>query len=105
MITSWECIDRILTDRGQLYDLSGRPLGGDAALDAFWVTPGSALVLRRTDFTDIHSDVSVVGVSAVDGAETLLGQIPQVRGSCTRTTQLLVCPAEDGFHVWRFASG
>jgi outer membrane protein assembly factor BamB len=97
--------DRILTDRGQLFDMSGHPLGGDAALDAFWVTPGSALILRRADFTDIHSDISVVGLSTVDGAERPLGQIPQVRGTCTRTAQVLVCPASDGFHVWRFAAG
>ena len=97
--------DRILTDRGQLYDMGGHPLGDDAALDAFWVTPGSALIIRRADFTDIHSDLSVIGVSTVDGAETILGRIPQVRGICTRTAELLVCPTDDGFHVWRYARG
>jgi outer membrane protein assembly factor BamB len=98
-------MDRILTDRGQLYDLAGHPLSGAAAVDAFWITPGSALILQRADFTDIHSDLSVIGVSTVDGAETVLGRVPQVRGSCTRTTELLVCPADDGFHVWRYATG
>jgi hypothetical protein len=98
-------IDRILTDRGQLYDLGGHPLNGDAALDAFWVTSGSALILQRADFTDIHTDLSVIGVSTVDGSETVLGRIPQVRGTCTRTTELLVCPVDDGFHVWRYAIG
>ena len=98
-------IDRILTDRGQLYDMGGHPLNGDDAIDAFWITPGSALILERADFTDIHSDLSVIALSTVDGAERALGRIPQIRGICTRTTELLVCPEDDGFHVWRFAIG
>jgi hypothetical protein len=97
--------DRILTDRGQLFDLDGQQLSNDAALDTFWLTPGSALVLAPADLTDIRSDVEVIGLSAVDGSGTPLGHIPPLRGSCSRTTDLLVCPAADGFHVWRFASG
>jgi PQQ-like domain len=97
--------DRILTDRGQLYDLSGQLLSDTGAFDAFWLTPGSALILSRADYTDINSDTAVSGLSTVDGTTTLLGRIPPVTGACTQTMYVLVCPAADGFHLWHFAAG
>jgi outer membrane protein assembly factor BamB len=93
--------DRILTDGGELFDLSGHRLyqADPTNTQAGWVTAGSVLALTRgTDST------TVTGVSTADGSHVDLGVIPPVPGTCGWTTAVLICPTVVGFHAWRFAN-
>lgn len=96
---------RILTTRGQLYDLDGRDLSGPMAatpVSSGWITPGS--VLRLSVGTGAGPEpVAAEGVSTGDGSTVDLGRIPEPTGICSWDTRFLACPSAGGLRAWRFA--
>ncbi len=96
--------DRILIRQGDLFTLDGQQLAPGNSLGFHaWVSPGSALVVTRAEPGEA-SPLAIGIMSTVDGSITFVGQIPPSVGPCGWNNRVLVCPAADGFHAWRFAS-
>jgi hypothetical protein len=97
--------DRILILQGDLFTLNGHQIAAGNSLDFHvWVSPGSVLVVARTEPGDA-SPIAIGTMSTVDGSTRFIGQIPPTVGPCDWNQRILVCPAADGFHAWRFAAG
>lgn len=68
---------------------------------AGWVNSASLLLLEGAG----PGEVEVFGVDAATGRRTPLGQVQARTTGCSWTEQYLVCPGQQGFAVWRFATG
>jgi hypothetical protein len=85
-------------DGALLLDDAGKDLNG------IRVTGGSVLLVSDLPLP-YPIDESLYGFNARDHSRTPLGDIKKIRAAnCSWNTQLLVCPMDTDFGVWRFAT-
>jgi hypothetical protein len=99
--------DRYVDPAGRVYDLTGALLGESSPLaTAWWLTPGSLVGINQGDPAQTPGSTApaaLVAVSTVDGARTVLGQLPTVPFQATTGNGYLVYADDDGFHAWQYA--
>jgi hypothetical protein len=89
-----------------VFDGNGAVLLGDAGKDQTGVrlTGGSVLLFTANPQT-YPGDQGVYGFSARTHTRTPLGDIKKIRtANCSWNTELLICPSDTDFGVWRFAA-
>ena len=84
----------------------GAVLLGDQGKDQTGVrVAGGSILLFSSAFVTYPGDESLYGFSVGSHTRTPLGDVKKVRSAnCSWNTRLLVCPADDDFGIWRFAS-
>jgi hypothetical protein len=90
----------------QIFGGDGAVLLGDAGKDQTGVrlTGGSVLLFSKVP-QRYADDQSLYGFTLGSHTRTPLGDIKNIRSAdCSWNTQLLVCPSDTDFGVWRFAS-
>jgi len=84
----------------------GAVLLGDGGKDQSGVRVTGASILLFSDVPQPYpGDQSLYGFSVRGTARTPLGDVKKIRSAnCSWNTQLLVCPSDTDFGIWRFAS-